>query len=585
MSGGRIPDEFIKDLLVRVDIVDLIDSHVPLKKSGANHVARCPFHTEKSPSFSVNRNKQFYHCFGCGVSGNAISFLMAFNHLNFVEAVEDLAAFAGVPIPKEQSTGYQATDKPDLNRLYGLMDKVTGYFIEQLRNNAEGKKAVAYLKKRGISREIAAEFMLGYATSDWRGLADRFDRQALLEAGMLVSKDDGNAYDRFRERIMFPIRDKRGRVIGFGGRVLDDSQPKYLNSPETSLFHKGQEVYGLHELLQKNPKPKRILLVEGYMDVIALAQSGLEYAVAALGTAVSQAHINLLFRFAPEIVLCFDGDNAGKAAAWRAMDAVLPCLKDGRQLRVMLLPVGHDPDSIVRDQGLSRFVEAVDMAQALSEYFFSQLLGDGVNPVEMEARAQLVNDAKPYLEKLPDSVFKDMMFARLTELSNVARRDNPVDVVKPRHRQNRSSAPKNSRPPLQRQALALLVQNPTLIGQLEEKGVDWQSLDFKGSDKFKDILLFILEKRPANTAILLEYFRDHADESIVRQLALLEFELQDGLEAEFNGSLDQLMEYDRSLKFERLRLKLESTGQLTHEERQMFKQLSMLKSKKFDVKL
>ena len=269
MSGGRIPRDFIDELLVRVDIVDLIDSHVPLKKTGNNYVARCPFHTEKTPSFSVNRNKQFFHCFGCGASGNAISFLMDFSHLDFVEAVEDLAGFAGITVPRE-AIDYQPTQKKeDLNSLYALMEQVAAFYVKQLRSGDEGKKAAEYLKNRGVSSECAGNFMLGYAPDEWKALASRFNQQALIDTGLLISNENGQIYDRFRGRLMFPIRDKRGRIIGFGGRVLDDSLPKYLNSPETSLFHKGKEVYGLHELLKKTTKPPRILVVEGYMDVIA----------------------------------------------------------------------------------------------------------------------------------------------------------------------------------------------------------------------------------------------------------------------------------------------------------------------------
>ncbi|MFZ2170476.1 MAG: DNA primase, partial [Methylococcaceae bacterium] len=345
--SGRIPSEFIDELLVRVDIVDLIDSHIPLKKTGANYVARCPFHAEKTPSFSVNRNKQFFHCFGCGASGNAISFLMDFSHLDFVEAVEDLAAFVGIDVPR-QSAGYQVgAKKDDLNSLYVVMEQVAAFYVKQLRTSDEGKKAVEYLKNRGVSGDCASDFMLGYAPDEWKALTGRFNQKLLIEAGLLVNSENGSIYDRFRGRIMFPIRDKRARIIGFGGRVLDDSLPKYLNSPETPLFHKGKEVYGLYELLEKNSKPQRILIVEGYMDVIALAQFGIHYAVATLGTAASQAHLDLLFRFSSELVFCFDGDQAGRNAAWRAIASVFPSLKGGRSCRIMLLPQNHDPDSLV----------------------------------------------------------------------------------------------------------------------------------------------------------------------------------------------------------------------------------------------
>ena len=336
--SGRIPREFIDDLLVRIDIVDLIDSHVPLKKAGSNYVARCPFHAEKTPSFSVNRNKQFFHCFGCGASGNAIGFLMDFSHLDFVEAVEDLATFAGVSFPKE-SLDYRAGAKQeDLSNLYLVMEQVAAFYSEQLRNNVRAKKAVEYLIARGVSDDVVHNFMLGFAPEDWNALAGRFNQQSLIDAGLLGRNESGRVYDRFRGRIMFPIRDKRARIIGFGGRVLDDSLPKYLNSPETSLFHKGKEVYGLFELLQKKDKPRNILVVEGYMDVIALSQYGVHNAVATLGTAVTQAHLDLLFRFSSELVFCFDGDAAGRAAAWRAIASVFPSLKDGRPIRSSMLP-------------------------------------------------------------------------------------------------------------------------------------------------------------------------------------------------------------------------------------------------------
>jgi len=580
--GGRIPDEFINDLLARVDIVDLIDAQVPLKKTGANYVARCPFHTEKTPSFSVNRNKQFYHCFGCGVSGNAIGFLMAFNHLNFVEAIEDLATYAGVSLPKD-TTELSVTGKLETNRLYDLMAQVADYYAEQLLIGVSGKKAVAYLKKRGISRQIVTEFKLGYALADWQGVANCFNRSALLEAGMLISKEEGQVYDRFRDRIMFPIRDKRGRVIGFGGRVLDDSLPKYLNSPETALFHKGQEVYGLYELLQKNTRPQRILLVEGYMDVIALVQSGFDTVVAALGTSVSQAHGHLLFRFTAELVLCFDGDRAGNEAAWRAMEAIFPCLKEGRQVRIMVLPTGHDPDSLVRSEGLQAFSQRVDDAQALSDYFFNTLLTAQVKLSEVEGRASLANRAKPYLEKLPEGIFKDLMLAKLSELTNAPLKVGGELVSKSKYK-SRLTPPlsKNSRPPLQRYALALLIQNPMLIEQLENQDSIWLDFEFKGADKFKEILQVILEKKPTTTAVILEYFRNTPDEPIIRQLASLVFELQEGLEAEFNGALQQLVVYDRRLKFDRLLSKF-SAGQLEATEQELFQQLSMLKSKNFNL--
>lgn len=558
--SGRIPREFIDELLVRVDIVDLIDSHVPLKKTGNNYVARCPFHTEKTPSFSVNRNKQFFHCFGCGASGNAISFLMDFSHLDFVEAVEDLAAFAGVDVPRE-SAGYQAgSKKDDLNSLYVVMEQVAAFYVEQLRTGDEGKKAVEYLKNRGVSGDCAGDFMLGYAPDEWKALAGRFNQKLLIEAGLLVSKEGGQAYDRFRGRIMFPIRDKRARIIGFGGRVLDDSLPKYLNSPETALFHKGKEVYGLYELLEKNSKPQRILIVEGYMDVIALAQFGIDYAVAALGTAASQAHLDLLFRFSSELVFCFDGDRAGREAAWRAMESAFSSLKDGRSCRIMMLPQSHDPDSLVREEGLDKFAERVQTAQALSDYFFEHVSGD-LNLSEMEGRAQLIGKAKPYLEKLPEGVFREMMFARLKELSGLVTLnvlDNATTVGSNPKRQQRQEPNRLSSA---RVAIALLLQNPRLADSVEQKNIDWNGLEFRGIELFKNILQVVLDRESVNTAVLIEHYRDTAEEKSVKALALLDLYVSDDkIETVFCDALKVLLKQGKEAGIARLQAKAQSKG-------------------------
>ncbi len=400
--SGRIPREFIDNLLLRVDIVDLIDSFVPLKKSGNSFVARCPFHSEKSPSFSVSRKKQFYHCFGCGAGGNAISFLMAFSHLDFVEAVEDLATYVGVDVPRKVS-GFQ--QKQDFTALYSILEQVAVFYVEQLRSNSPAAlTAVHYLKQRGLSGDIAKQYSLGYAPDEWDATASRFDNDRLVEAGVLVRNEAGRCYDRFRGRLIFPIRDKRKRIIGFGGRVLDDSLPKYLNSPETPVFSKAHELYGLYELLEKNAKPKRILIVEGYMDVLALAQYGVGYSVAALGTATSKMHLDLLFRFTAELVFCFDGDEAGKKAAWRAVKEAFPCLKDGRQIRVMLLPLEEDPDSMIREIGLQAFEQKIEQAKVLSDYFFDYLASQAdLNTAE--GRAVFLAEAKPFLEKIPAGFF------------------------------------------------------------------------------------------------------------------------------------------------------------------------------------
>ena len=580
--SGRIPREFIDELLVRVDIVDLIDSHVPLKKTGNNFVARCPFHTEKTPSFSVNRKKQFFHCFGCGASGNAISFLMDFSHLDFVEAVEDLAGFVGVEVPREsierQPTGQK---KEDLNNLYVLMEQVAGFYAEQLRTSDEGKKAVEYLKNRGVSGDCAGDFMLGYAPDEWKALASRFNPKLLLEAGLLVSKEGGGQpYDRFRGRLMFPIRDKRARIIGFGGRVLDDSLPKYLNSPETSLFHKGKEVYGLYELLEKNAKPQRILIVEGYMDVIALAQFGIHYAVAALGTAASQAHLDLLFRFSSELVFCFDGDKAGREAAWRAMEPAFSSLKDGRQIRIMLLPQNHDPDSLVRAEGVDGFVDRVQAAETLSEYFFGHFSNE-LNLSEMEGRAQLVNKAKPYLEKLPESIFKEMMFARLKELSGWGGLDvlgNATTLAsnqasKQQSKTGSKQLPDKGRLSSARVAIALLVQNPRLAELIEQREIDWSELEFPGSPLFKNILHMIADKEPANAAVLAECYRDTAEEKSIKALALLDVQVSDDkIDAVFCDALNRLLTQAKEAVLARLLNKDKTTG-LDAQEKELLRKI------------
>lgn len=570
--SGRIPREFIDELLVRVDIVDLIDSHVPLKKTGSNYVARCPFHTEKTPSFSVNRNKQFFYCFGCGASGNAISFLMDFNHLNFVEAVEDLATFASVDVPRESAVYPSGQKKDDLSGLYQLMEQVAAFYVEQLRVNADGKKAVDYLRARGVSGQVAHDFMLGYAPDEWQALGGRFSQKLLLEVGLSVSNEVGKVYDRFRGRVMFPIRDRRARIIGFGGRVLDDSLPKYLNSPETSLFHKGREVYGLYELLQKNPKPQKILIVEGYMDVIALAQFGINYAVATLGTATSQAHLDLLFRFSSELVFCFDGDKAGRQAAWRAMEPAFASLRDGRLIRIMLLPQNQDPDSLVRMEGVDKFSERVQSSATLSDYFFGHLTEE-LNLSEMEGRAQLVGKAKPYLERLPEGVFREMMFARLKQLSGLATLDVLPNETTLRPKREVNNRQDRGRLSSARMAIALLIQNPGLAEVIEQRDIDWCGLEFPGIDLFKNVLSVILDKKPANTAILVESYRGAAEEKFVNALAFLDLLVPDeGVEAEFCDALDRLLDQARSAVLGRLLTKEKAKG-LDSQEKEMLRKM------------
>lgn len=569
--SGRIPRQFIDDLLVRVDIVDLIDTHVPLKKTGSNFVARCPFHTEKTPSFNVNRNRQIYHCFGCGASGNAISFLMDYNHLDFVEAVEDLAAFVGVEVPREVLEKTEYVSKQETASVYAVLEDVASFYAEQLRTE-EGKKAVEYLKGRGVSGEIARNFCLGFAPKSWDALLGRFEQKSLIDAGMLVVKDDGKVFDRFRGRLMFPIRDKRKRVIGFGGRVLDDSLPKYLNSPETAVFSKGKELYGLCELLDSNSKPAQILVVEGYMDVIALAQFEINNAVAALGTATSKAHLDLLFRFAPELVFCFDGDNAGRQAAWKAVETALPCLRDGRQVKIMLLPQGQDPDSLVREQGVAGFARCVTESQVLSDYFFDQV-GGHLNLSTMEGRSQLLAAVKPQLEKIPIGFFREMMFARLGELSRtklVDKVENPAKLKAPLI-ENRQLPRQAQRSNSMRTVLSLLVQYPHLAKKIDQLGVNIEEIDFAGAELLRDVLTVIESEKPESSAVLLEIYRESPHNKAIKTLSNMVLEPGFDEEAEFCGSLAELLRRAKKLKFDAVNDKWARGEVLTDEETNILK--------------
>lgn len=573
--SGRIPRQFIEDLLVRVDIVDLIDSRVPLKKKGNEYSACCPFHNEKTPSFHVNRQKQVYLCRGCGESGNAISFLMAFNRLDFVEAVEDLAAFVGVDVPREQVQDVGVLPKRDVSGVYEVMSKVAAFYGDQLRS-VGASRAIDYLKRRGVSDEVIRDFGLGFAPEAWDALLSRFDRSLLIEAGLAVVRDDGRVYDRFRGRLMFPIRDKRRRVVGFGGRVLDDSLPKYLNSPETVVFSKSNELYGLCELLERHSRPKQVLIVEGYMDVIALAQFGVTNVVATLGTATSKAQLDLLFRFASELVFCFDGDNAGRQAAWRAVEVVLPALRDGRQVKIMLLPQDHDPDSLIRSEGVEGFQSRVAEAQVFSDYFFDAVSVSN-ELRSAEGRAQLLAVAKPLLEKLPTGFFRDMMFERLNVLAGIRSR---VSVVKPAKLKSMSPGGRVgvAKPSLLRRLIALLIQYPRLAIIVEQQSLTAQDLPLQGREVLLDVLQTIALEKPENTAILLEACRGSVNEKVFRKLAVMELNVPEGGEVEeFKGALAQLMKQSRQEHLARLLAKEACEG-LGDDEKQVLRELLQRRS-------
>ncbi|WP_022961594.1 DNA primase [Halopseudomonas pelagia] len=426
--AGLIPQGFIDDLIGRTDIVEVVGSRLKLKKTGKNFSALCPFHNEKSPSFSVSPDKQFYYCFGCGAGGNALSFVMDFERLDFPQAVEELARHAGVDVPREEQRpgSHREPRAPRQDSpLYALLEQAAAYYRQQLRHHAQKRRAVDYLKQRGLTGQIAKLYDIGFAPPGWDNLMNHLSKdstevKALIEAGLVVENpDSGKRYDRFRDRIIFPIRDSRGRTLGFGGRVLGDDKPKYLNSPETPIYHKGRELYGLYEARQQNRQLDDVLVVEGYMDVIALAQHGVTNAVATLGTATSEEHLKRLFRIVNTLVFCFDGDKAGRQAAWRALNACLPVLEDGRHVRFMFLPEGQDPDTLIRSEGQDAFrARMAQQAQALTDYLFRHL-SEEANPDTLEGKAHLATLALPLIEQIPGSMLKRLLRQSLEKLTGM----------------------------------------------------------------------------------------------------------------------------------------------------------------------
>ncbi len=419
---GRIPQSFIDDLLDRTDIVDVVSSRVDLKKSGKNHSACCPFHDEKTPSFTVSPDKQFYYCFGCGAGGNAIGFVMDFDRVEFPQAVERLAQLTGMEVPRE--IGRDDAGSQKRKQQQDILHQADHYYRQQLRQHPQAREAVAYLKQRGLSGGIARDFGIGYAPPGWDNLLNKLGTDdtniaLLIESGMLVERpEDNKRYDRFRHRIMFPIRDPRGRTIAFGGRVLGDDKPKYLNSPETPLFHKGRELYGLYEANQALRDIPSLLVVEGYMDVVALAQHGIHNAVATLGTAATAEHLEKLFRYSSEVVFCFDGDEAGRKAAARALETTLPAMQDGRTVRFLFLPDGEDPDSLVRKIGTNDFNNLIRGAKPLSDFFFDSLSTDLALDT-LDGKARLSKLAAPLINQVPEGVFKELMLSALAAKTGV----------------------------------------------------------------------------------------------------------------------------------------------------------------------
>lgn len=557
--AGRIPQAFIDDLVARADIVEIINARVPLKRKGKEYMACCPFHNEKTPSFTVSEAKQFYHCFGCGAHGTALGFLMEYDRLEFVDAVEELAAFYNLEVPREQGVQQKRDDKQPL---FDALAQANQLYLQQLK---QSERAIGYLKQRGLSGDIAQRYQIGYAPSGWDFLVRHMPQQsaALSQTGMLVKKDSGGVYDRFRDRIMFAIRNRRGKVIGFGGRILDQGEPKYLNSPENPLFHKGLEVYGLYEAKQANRDLQRIVVVEGYMDVVALAQFGITYAVASLGTATTGEQIQSIFRATQNIVFCYDGDQAGRKAAWRALQNTLPVIRDGQQAGFLFLPDGEDPDSLVRKEGSEAFAARLDGATSLSDFLFDHLLQQ-CDIDTLEGRARLAELCKPLLGNMPDSLFRDMLYQKLATLTRL---DSHKLQAVSAHKQTNRAAPKITRTSTHkssaiRNAIALLLQYPQFASEIEIPAVFLQC-ELQGYGLLARLSRTIRQSGITSAPALLEHWRSEADFDIVSKLVQHTVHGADDLQTAksvFRDSVDWMTKHYRDQRFEQLQNKVESRG-------------------------
>jgi DNA primase len=591
---GRIPDSFLDELVSRSDIVEVINARVPLKKAGREYKACCPFHNEKSPSFSVSADKQFYHCFGCGAHGTVIGFLMQYEKMEFLDAVADLAQRAGLELPREA----QSPRDPGSADLHDLMLRAARFFEQNLADNARPQ---AYVHRRGIDAKTSAKFSLGYAPDAWEALLKRFggqeeERRRLLQVGLILERSGERTsgfYDRFRDRLMFPIRDSRGRVIGFGGRVIDQGEPKYMNSPETPLFHKGRELYGLYEARQARGDFKRLLVVEGYMDVVRLHQAGICYAVATLGTATTQEHLNKIFRMTHEVVFCFDGDRAGRQAAWRALENALPLARDGRELKFMFLPEGHDPDTLVAQEGPEAFEKRMKEALPLSEYLVQQLMAD-VDLEHIDGRAKLKALAGPLFARMPEGIYREMLADRLA-----SRVGMPANKLKeffaagepkrasgggldsgggselPVRQRGRMSVGRGN---LLTQAITLVLHHPAAAGAIEDPEL-LGSIDKPGVSVLKELLEQAATASSPSTGMLLERWRERAEYERLTELAMLDPLVADTSAAakELKMAVEKLLEeYGPGRRMDELLKKAEELG-LNYDEKAELS--SLLKSK------
>jgi len=555
--AGRIPQAFIDELIARADIVELIGSRVQLKKAGREFKACCPFHGEKTPSFTVSQTKQFYHCFGCGAHGTALGFLMEYDKLGFVEAVEELASRVGLDIPREVRN--EQRDQPG-DDLYEIMGRAAQFFCDTLKDD---ERASAYLTQRGLTSDTAAQFRIGYAPDSWNALLRRLGdsepaKRRLLAAGLIVDRQansrdaEAGFYDRFRDRILFPIRDARGRVIAFGGRILDKGEPKYLNSPETAVFHKGKELYGLYEARQSRQSLQQLLIVEGYMDVVRLHQAGITYALATLGTATTADHLTRIFRLTSEVVFCFDGDRAGRAAAWRALENALPQAREGRQMKFLFLPEGHDPDSLVGEEGREKFEARLASALPLSEYLVEHLASQ-VDLEHVDGRARLAELAKPLLQRIPAGVYRELLVERLAQsvrmsadrLAGLLLDERPAKArVAPT---SAFSTPRSTTTPGRaspvRHAVTLIVNFPEAAKQVS--GVErLEGLQQAGVSLLSELIVDLRERPVPHQAALLERWRDRPEGLHLAKLAAAGSLLSDATAAskELQATVDLIVD-------------------------------------------
>jgi len=568
-----IPESFIQELLHRVDVVDLIDSYVPLKKAGANFAACCPFHNEKSPSFTVSPTKQFYHCFGCGAHGTAISFLIEYSGLGFIDAIKELAHRVGLQVPEDE--GRRAHDGPKITALTEIMARAAKYYYEQLKQSA---KAIDYLKGRGVSGEIAQKFAIGYAPDGWQNLGAAFEDYTIGElqvAGLVIKNEQGRLYDRFRDRVMFPIMNQKGEVIAFGGRVLGEGEPKYLNSPETPLFEKGREVFGLPQARAALRDKDTAIVVEGYMDVVALAQHGVGNAVATLGTATTATHVQKLLRQVDRIVYCFDGDAAGRKAAWRALENSLEALPEQKSIGFVFLPEADDPDSFVRRQGSEAFERMIAQATPLSEFLLRELASH-CDMASAEGRARLVAEAKPLLARLQTPLLRLQLVKRLAEASGFSQPEiERLCDLRPIARSAPARAPRQA-PSLLRPLLRLVLQKPELARGLPLDALPGNSAEARALRHWCETILAAGDPTPGYAA-LLERLRGSEDEPVLREAAAELMQqpfAEEDIDVEFDGAVKRLLEGENKRAFALLQEKASRLGVagLSSEEKQHYLQ-------------